>query len=220
MATVQEIITRTLRRLGVIDALHTPSAEDAAASLDVLNEMLASWPANGVNILPQTLALADTFVFFVPPERLAYNTMDVLTYGGDWDASSNSPSLADGTGTEGTVYKVSVAGSTDLDDTASWSLDDYLVLGRTFSATASTTLTWQKGLSSSRHTGGVISMLAERLAPEYGTAVHAKIAEDADTAWRKLLSDFIKTPIGVFDPAITRLPSRRWPYSVPSSESI
>lgn len=37
-----------------------------------------------------------------------------LNYQGTWDASTNTPTLADGTGTKGHYYRVSVAGSQDL----------------------------------------------------------------------------------------------------------
>jgi hypothetical protein len=38
----------------------------------------------------------------------------LMTYLGAWDASANSPSLADGTGSNGDVYRVSVAGTQNL----------------------------------------------------------------------------------------------------------
>ena len=37
-----------------------------------------------------------------------------MTYKGNWNASTNSPTLIDGTGTTGDVYRVSVAGTQDL----------------------------------------------------------------------------------------------------------
>lgn len=39
---------------------------------------------------------------------------DVVEYKGAWDASTNSPTLADGTGAKGDQYRVSVDGSQDL----------------------------------------------------------------------------------------------------------
>lgn len=41
-------------------------------------------------------------------------TVSAMEYKGTWNASSNSPSLADGTGDQGDVYAVSVGGSQDL----------------------------------------------------------------------------------------------------------
>lgn len=43
---------------------------------------------------------------------------------GSWDAMTNTPTLVSSVGTEGDYYSVSVAGSTDLDGTTDWSVDD------------------------------------------------------------------------------------------------
>jgi hypothetical protein len=173
MTTPRDIVRRALLRLRVIDALHPISAEEAVDGLAYLNDMMAQWPANGVDTLSPTFALDDTFVFFVPPRLIDSHTMESLTYAGTWNASTNTPTLAAGSGTEGTVYRVSVAGTTSLDGIASWSVDDFIVLGRTASDTNSPTLTWQKGLSSARHTSGVIALLAQRLAEDFGKDVLA-----------------------------------------------
>lgn len=217
MATIRDVVTRALRRIGIVGNLTTPSAEDASAALAIYNDMIAMWPTNGVNVLPVEVSLSDTLALFIPPKLLGSDTMEVLSYAGTWDASANSPALSGGTGTEGTVYRVSVAGTTSLDGIATWSVGDYAVLGKSESATLDPSLTWQKGLSVDRHRAGIIALLAERLCDDYGIDPPANVKEDADSAWRSLLSDFVKTPTAAFDPALTRLPSRRWPYSVPSS---
>lgn len=43
----------------------------------------------------------------------------------DWNASTNSPTLADGTGTQGHFYRVSVDGSTSLDGITDWDINDF-----------------------------------------------------------------------------------------------
>jgi hypothetical protein len=48
---------------------------------------------------------------FVPLSRI---NLSPLQWKGTWDAASNNPPLADGTGTNGFLYKVSAAGSQDL----------------------------------------------------------------------------------------------------------
>jgi hypothetical protein len=50
-----------------------------------------------------------------------------LIYQGTWNASTNSPSLASGTGTKGYYYKVSVAGTTTLDGNSNWYVGDSAV---------------------------------------------------------------------------------------------
>lgn len=52
----------------------------------------------------------------------------ILNYKGTWNANTNSPSLSDGTGTGGDVYRVSVAGSRNLGSgTISWEIGDYAI---------------------------------------------------------------------------------------------
>lgn len=58
-----------------------------------------------------------------------------LDYQGTWNASTNSPTLASGVGTNGYYYVVSVDGSTNLDGITDWKAGDWLI----FNGTA-----WQK----------------------------------------------------------------------------
>jgi hypothetical protein len=50
-------------------------------------------------------------------------------YLGGWNASTNSPSLSDGSGTDGDYYIVTTAGSTSLDGISSWAVGDYVIAG-------------------------------------------------------------------------------------------
>lgn len=54
MATATEIATSALRRIGICDALSTPSAADIASATDALGAMIAGWEAEGYSgdILP------------------------------------------------------------------------------------------------------------------------------------------------------------------------
>jgi len=47
-----------------------------------------------------------------------------VRYKGDWDANTNTPALASGVGTIGDTYRVSVAGSTNLDGITDWVIGD------------------------------------------------------------------------------------------------
>jgi len=58
-----------------------------------------------------------------------------LSYQGTWNASTNTPTLASGTGTNGYYYVVATAGSTNLDGITDWKVGDWLL----FNGTA-----WQK----------------------------------------------------------------------------
>ena len=54
-----------------------------------------------------------------------------LDYQGTWNASTNTPSLASGVGTNGYYYVVSVDGSTNLDGITDWKAGDWLLFNGT-----------------------------------------------------------------------------------------
>jgi hypothetical protein len=54
-----------------------------------------------------------------------------LNIKGAWDASTNSPTLASGVGVSGTFYKVSVAGTTNLDGNSTWDVGDIALFADT-----------------------------------------------------------------------------------------
>ena len=58
-----------------------------------------------------------------------------LIYKGTWNASTNTPSLASGSGTNGWYYVVSVAGSTNLNGVTDWQVGDWAIFNGTI---------WQK----------------------------------------------------------------------------
>ena len=56
MVTASDIIRRTLRLLGVIDANTAMQPEDAQDALDTLNAMLAEWYAAGIGLPDYSLS--------------------------------------------------------------------------------------------------------------------------------------------------------------------
>lgn len=55
------------------------------------------------------------------------NAISALSYKGNWDANTNSPTLTSGAGTKGDVYVVTVAGNTTLDGISNWKIGDWAV---------------------------------------------------------------------------------------------
>jgi hypothetical protein len=53
------------------------------------------------------------------------NALGALNYQGTWNATTNTPTLASGVGTQGDYYVVSVAGATDLDGITNWGVGDW-----------------------------------------------------------------------------------------------
>lgn len=190
MATVRDICERALRRIRVASAVDQVASEDAAIARDVLNSMIASWPAQGVRPFYSDLALNATFRFFVPPSAAEAEAIDVAAFQGDWDAATNTPTLASGVGTLGHVYTVSVAGSTALDGLSSWSVGDYLM----YDGSA-----WLKGEISSQFDRAVIDMLAMELCAEYGKEPSATLVRGSLSGWVWVQSAYIKPPAAYFD---------------------
>ncbi len=54
-----------------------------------------------------------------------------FVYRGNWDANANNPTLTSGVGTQGDVYFVSVAGTTNLDGITDWQVGDFAVFNGT-----------------------------------------------------------------------------------------
>lgn len=67
----------------------------------------------------------------VPTSQLPAAVLGAVKYQGTWDASTNTPTLASGVGTQGYYYVVSVAGSTNLDGITSWAVGDWAIYNGT-----------------------------------------------------------------------------------------
>jgi hypothetical protein len=63
--------------------------------------------------------------------QIPSNLLGAMAYQGTWNASTNTPNLAGGTGTKGFYYKVSVAGSTLIDGNSAWYIGDVIVFDGT-----------------------------------------------------------------------------------------
>ena len=98
-----------------------------------------------------------------------------LVYKGTWNATTNSPALASGTGTTGEFYIVSVAGNTNLDGITDWQVGDWAIF-----VEVGATDTWQKIDNTSAILG---SGTANKIAKWTGsnTLATGLIADDGST---------------------------------------
>lgn len=205
MTTTADIVTAALRRIGIMDALRQPAAADSAYVLARLNDMMHGWQDDGVPIEHTDLLLTDTFYFFVPPITLADDVLADLSYQGTWDATANSPTISSGSGTTGYWYRVATAGSTTVDTVATWAVNDAIVFG-------DDTNTWRKSAAtlSRRYEGGVIDMLANRVAPDFGVDAPAQVVRGAYDGWAAIQAAFVRPPNARFDLMLGRVASRRF----------
>ena len=67
----------------------------------------------------------------VPTSQLPAAVLGAIQYQGAWNATTNTPALASGVGTQGHYYTVNVAGSTNLDGITDWQIGDNAVFNGT-----------------------------------------------------------------------------------------
>ena len=84
--------------------------------------------ADGVTATSQAVADDSTKVATTAFVQDVVGTIPAgLVFQGTWNADTNTPTLASGTGTTGHFYIVGVAGSTDLDGITDWQVGDWAV---------------------------------------------------------------------------------------------
>lgn len=203
MATARDIVTSALKRIRVvgIGSGEDVPGEIAEYVLGELNDLMHSWATLGVDVKHSDLGISDTFWFPVPPKGIDSDTIDAMESQGNWNASTNTPTLTSATGTQGQYYRVTVAGSTHLDDVTSWSDDDVAI----FDGTA-----WLKGQSSRKHEGAIADMLALNVADHFGKDVGDQLRMRAADGWTALQADFIVPGAAQFDQGLVRTTTRRF----------
>lgn len=77
----------------------------------------------------------------VTASQLPSSVIGAVSYQGGWNANTNSPGIVSGVGTTGYFYKVTTAGSTNIDGISAWTVGDSIIFNGTV---------WEKldGLSS------------------------------------------------------------------------
>ncbi len=93
----------------------------------VVNKVLTGFNATGSGILSTDSILQA----FGKAQSQINSLIGGVKYLGTWNASTNTPALANGSGAQGDLYIVSVAGSTSLDGIATWAVGDRLIRSAT-----------------------------------------------------------------------------------------
>jgi hypothetical protein len=122
--------------------------------------------------------------------QIPASLVGALVYQGTWNASTNTPTLASGTGTKGFYYKVSVAGTTTIDGISSWSVGDDIV----FDGTVWDKIDGQANevISVAGHTGVVTLALSSDLTDITLTS----IANGQVLTWNSTSSKWVNTTLG------------------------
>ncbi|HTH83356.1 MAG TPA: hypothetical protein VL490_10495, partial [Mucilaginibacter sp.] len=86
----------------------------------------------GLSISGSTISSTDSIIGAFGKLQSQVNSLaGGMIYQGTWNASANSPALTSGTGVKGFLYKVSIAGSTNLDGITQWNVGDQVVFDGT-----------------------------------------------------------------------------------------
>ncbi len=102
------------------------------ASPSLVNSAVTGKILSGVNITGGTIADTDSILTaFGKLQNQINGLIGSSIYEGTWNASTNTPSLASGVGTQGSYYIVSVAGSTNIDGITDWNVGDWIIFDGT-----------------------------------------------------------------------------------------
>lgn len=94
-------------------------------------DTLASLQTQINNLIPSQTGNSGKFLT-TDGTNLSWGTIaSGLSYQGTWNASTNTPTLASGVGTNGHYYIVATAGSTNLDGITDWQIGDWLIFNGT-----------------------------------------------------------------------------------------
>lgn len=191
MTTARDICFSALEELMYYDPGHDPVAEDAATALRYLNRMMAGWALDGVMI----------------------NFPTVTVWRGPWLITTNY-AVGDGVNVGGREFVCILAHAATTDDEPGRSINtatywtEYTFTDLTF------TSTFPMG---NAFLEGVISMLTVRIAPAFNMKPDPLTIQRATEGWGRISAQYMRTPAVTYDPALTRLPSRRWPYATSST---
>lgn len=94
-------------------------------------DTLASLQTQINNIYPSQTGNAGKFLTTNGTAVSWANVAGGLSYQGTWNASTNTPTLASGTGVNGYYYITATAGSTNLDGITDWQIGDWLMFNGT-----------------------------------------------------------------------------------------
>ena len=83
-----------------------------------------------LNVLSSAIGVANGVAPLDSGSKVPYANLPstIMIYLGAWNASTNTPTLADGTGTNGDVYRASVAGTQNLGSgSQTWAVGDFVI---------------------------------------------------------------------------------------------
>ena len=103
-----------------------------SASVTLSTSAVTGKILTGINITGGSITATDSILVALGKAQNQINgLLGGAIYQSTWNASTNTPTLASGTGTKGYYYIVSVAGSTNLDGITDWKVGDWAIFNGT-----------------------------------------------------------------------------------------
>jgi predicted heme/steroid binding protein len=99
-----------------------------AASVTLTNSAVTGKVLTGLTVAGSSIASTDSILTaFGKLQGQVNDLIGGLQYQGTWNASTNTPTITSGVGTDGHFYIVSVAGNTIIDGIGGWQVGDWIV---------------------------------------------------------------------------------------------
>jgi hypothetical protein len=99
-----------------------------AASVTLTNSAVTGKVLTGLTVAGSSIASTDSILTaFGKLQGQVNDLIGGLQYQGTWNASTNTPAITSGVGTDGHFYIVSVAGNTTIDGVSGWQIGDWIV---------------------------------------------------------------------------------------------
>ena len=134
---------------GEVTASGSGSVSATISNTAVLAKTLA-----GLTITVSSITSSDTIISAMGKLQGQINTLTgSLIYKGSWNASTNTPTITSGVGTNGNFYIVTTAGSTTINGISSWAVGDWIIFNGTVWQKVPTT---NSVISVNTYTGAVV----------------------------------------------------------------
>jgi predicted heme/steroid binding protein len=99
-----------------------------SASVTLSNSAVTGKVLTGLTVTGTSISSTDSILTAFGKLQGQVNALTGgLQYQGTWNASTNTPTITSGSGTDGHFYIVSVAGSTNIDGVTDWQVGDWIV---------------------------------------------------------------------------------------------
>jgi len=190
MTTARTIITRAMKEMAYFGEGESPSPEAINDGLDALNGLIASWHNTGL------------LVYYPPGSN----------WRGEW-VSGRLYAVGDGVSRNGCTYTCSTAHTSTDDDKPGQSANfgTYWTLYAETAMTLSSTLFFDASFER-----GIVAMLAMDLSALFNVDPSPMTVVKARDGLNAIYGRYFIVPLAASDPALTRMPSQIWPYTIPA----